>query len=174
MLLETPELRLRKTTTEDLAFVLKLEAIEENKRYIIPWDERKHQQTLEDRDCLHLMIESKKAGKTVGYVILHGVHNENDSIELVRLTIHDKEKGFGQQVLSLMKQWVFTEAKANRLWLDVKTNNARAMHVYEKQGFVLEGTLRECLKSKYGFESLNVMSVLKSEYEEEQKKKELL
>jgi RimJ/RimL family protein N-acetyltransferase len=55
-----------------------------------------------------------------------------------------------------------------RLWLDVKESNERARHVYESEGFLVEGILRECLKGEYGFESLVVMSILRDEYDDAQ------
>ena len=52
----------------------------------------------------------------------------------------------------------------HRLWLDVKVQNQRAQAIYKAAGFVVEGTLRECLKSEYGYESLMIMSILQQEY----------
>jgi hypothetical protein len=36
--------------------------------------------------------------------------------------------------------------------------------VYQSEGFVTEGVLRECIKAEAGFESLVVMSMLRAEY----------
>ncbi|MGR5970788.1 GNAT family N-acetyltransferase [Bacillus paranthracis] len=33
----------------------------------------------------------------------------------------------------MIKDWTFNKFKANRLWLDVKVNNTRAIHLYKKQ-----------------------------------------
>lgn len=78
--------------------------------------------------------------------------------------VTEKGKGYGKEALRLVKQLAFEELGAHRLWLDVKKQNVRARHVYESEGFVVEGVLRECLKAEAGFESLVVMSMLRDEY----------
>lgn len=158
-------INMRKTNKEDVAYVYDLEWNEENASFIIPWPKEKHMKALLDEDILHLIIEDKLEQKQVGYAILAGLTNPNQSLELMRITIGPKAKGYGKEAFKLIKDWSFNQFKANRLWLDVKVNNTRAINLYQKQGFKLEGTLRECLKSEQGYESLHVMSLLKNEYE---------
>lgn len=155
----------RHTELKDLDFVCSVEADDENIRFIIPWSKEKHEKALENTDILHLIIEDTKEKHPVGYMIIAGLENPNLSIELVRITIKDKGNGYGKESFKLIKNWVFTKCNANRLWLDVKVDNLRALHLYKKQGFVIEGTLRECIKNDKGFESLHIMSILKSEFE---------
>lgn len=114
---------------------------------------------MENTDVLH-----SKWNEPVGYIIIAGLENTNLSLEFVRITIGEKGRGYGKESFRLIKDWAFTKHNANRLWLDVKVNNMRAIHLYKKQGFVVEGTLRECLKNEKGFESLHIMSILKSEF----------
>jgi RimJ/RimL family protein N-acetyltransferase len=54
---------------------------------------------------------------------------------------------------------------AHRVWLDTFTWNERAQRAYAAAGFVWEGVLREALLKNGRFESLVVMSVLRSEWE---------
>ena len=103
-------------------------------------------------------------GKPVGFVLLEGVDAARGAVELRRIVIGPKGGGFGRQALRLLKQYVFDELGAHRLWLDVKDFNHRARAFYRSEGFVEEGTLRECVKSPRGYESLVVMSMLASEY----------
>lgn len=44
---------------------------------------------------------------------------------------------------------------------------SREQHLYESEGFVTEGILRECLKTDHGRESMVIMSMPKDEYLEE-------
>jgi len=162
LFLKSDILSLRKTELRDLDFVCSLESNEENAKFIIPWSKEKHEKAIENTDLLHLIVEDNHP---VGYIIIAGLENPNLSLELVRITIGKKGKGYGKESFRLIKNWVFTKHNANRLWLDVKVNNMRAFHLYKKQGFVVEGTLRECLKNEKGFESLHIMSILKSEFE---------
>lgn len=166
MSIESELLTLRKTELSDLDFICRLESEGENSKYIIPWSKEKHEKSLENTDILHLIVEDVNGNRPVGYIIIAGLENTNLSIELVRITIGDKGNGYGKESIRLIKDWAFMKHNVNRLWLDVKVNNLRAFNLYKKQGFVVEGTLRECLKNDKDFESLHIMSILKSEFEE--------
>lgn len=163
-MLKSANLIIRNTEKNDLDFVLRLESNEENKPFIIPWDKQKHESALTNKDMAHLIMENRATHQPVGYIILAGLQNPNQSIELIRIVVAEKGKGFGKEALRLMKKRVFEEWGAHRLWLDVKVNNIRARHVYESEGFIAEGVLRECLKNGGTFESLCIMSMLRSEY----------
>nr|WP_320750055.1 GNAT family protein [Bacillus thuringiensis] len=156
-------INLRKTVQDDMDYICDLESDTENSQFIIPWSKVKHLDSLTDDNILHLIIEGKNKNH-VGYIILAGLINPNQSLELMRITISSKGEGYGNEAFKLIKDWTFNEFKANRLWLDVKVNNTHAIHLYKKQGFTVEGTLRECLKSNNGYESLHMMSLLKREY----------
>ena len=93
-----------------------------------------------------------------------GLKNPNHKIELKRLIITDKGKGYGKETLRLIKSLTFGQLGAHRLWLDVRSNNPRAKHVYESEGFVVEGILRESVYSDGQYLSLSVMSVLENEF----------
>ena len=66
--------------------------------------------------------------------------------------------------LRVAKKVAFDDLGAHRLWLDVKTHNTRAKALYDSEGFVVEGLLRESVRTDSGFESLVVMSMLQSEF----------
>jgi RimJ/RimL family protein N-acetyltransferase len=63
----------------------------------------------------------------------------------------------------------FTQLKAHRFWLDVKALNTRAFKLYQGEGFVEEGRLRESVRvttdGADGYDSLIVMSLLDREYQ---------
>ncbi|GJM72900.1 hypothetical protein HMSSN036_51160 [Paenibacillus macerans] len=93
-----------------------------------------------------------------------GIESSNHNIELRRIVIVDKGKGYGKEALELVKTLVFTGLGAHRLWLDVKDFNLRAQHVYEAAGLQIEGKLRECVKAGDRYDSLFVMGMLDREY----------
>lgn len=98
--------------------------------------------------------------------MLFGVTSRNRTIELRRIVIVDKGAGIGRAALRGVKALAFGRLEAHRLWLDVKSNNQRARHLYESEGFLEEGVMRECLLEDDGFESLVLMSILRREHEE--------
>ena len=157
--------RLRRTREDDLDFVLDAEHREENRAFIVPWPRERHAAALRAEDLAHLVAAGAADGGRVGYVILAGLAGTGLSVELRRIVITEKGRGYGRAAARLVKRLAFEELGAHRLWLDVKEHNRRARRLYESEGFVAEGVLRECLRTEAGFESLVVMSVLWGEYE---------
>jgi len=159
-------IRLLRTCENDLDFVLSAEHSAENRSFVSVWMREQHLDAVTSEDVLHLIIENTADGSRVGYVILAGLADANQSIELRRIVVTEKGKGYGKEALRLVKKLAFEELKAHRLWLDVREHNVRARNLYESEGFVAEGVLRECIKGEVGFESLVLMSMLYGEYHE--------
>ena len=159
-------IRLRLTTPEDIPFVYELEHAPENSAFLIPWSKERHQEALTNPDIRHLIVEKTETGQPAGYAIIAGLTNSHDAIELMRITVATKGEGYGRSILREIKRWAFTEQRAHRLWLDVKETNEPARNLYLSEGFRIEGTLRDCLKTGDKYESLIVLSILSSEYEQ--------
>lgn len=161
---QSEHIRLRFTTEADLDFVLALEQDVENAPFIFHWSREQHRRGLLEENLAHLLIEANLENKKVGFILLAGLNDANYCFALQRIVIAEKGKGYGRQALQLIKQLVFETWKAHRLWLDVKEHNVRARHLYGSEGFVVEGTWRECLRVGETFESLVIMSILSHEY----------
>ncbi len=157
--------RLIATQPGDLLRVVEWEREAGTVEFIIPWKVERHAAALQNADIDHLMVATD-AG-TVGFVILAGLRDPNESVEFRRIVIAEKGRGrgHGRAAVRAVIQRAFGELRAHRLWLDVKVNNLRARRLYESEGFRYEGILRECLKGPRGFESLALMSLLSSEWE---------
>jgi len=166
ILIENDHIQIQYTEPQDISFVVQAETEQENAQYIGQWSFEEHKNALDDVDILHLLIKNR-AGESVGYIILKGMTNSNDSIEFMRIVITEKGYGYGASALSLIKKWCFEARHAHRLWLDVQEDNTRAQHVYKSQGFKREGLLRECMKVGDNYKSLVVMAMLAQEYKKE-------
>ena len=97
-------------------------------------------------------------------MILFGLSNPNKVLEFRRITINEKGLGFGREAIRLLKQLCFELFHFHRLWLDVYDDNERAINLYESEGFVKEGILRENIKSESGYRSQRIYSMLENEY----------
>ncbi|MBY0756495.1 GNAT family N-acetyltransferase [Clostridium sardiniense] len=161
---ESENIILRKTKVEDLEFVINAEQQKENAQYIGQWTKDQHINSLVNKDILHIIIEESATQKPIGYLIISGIENKNNSIEFRRFVICEKGKGFGKETLKLVKSLAFNDLKANRVWLDVRVKNIRAQNIYKSEGFKEDGVLRECIFYNNKYESLIVMSILKNEY----------
>jgi ribosomal protein S18 acetylase RimI-like enzyme len=152
--------RLRPTTEDDLDFVLATERTEENIPFVGQWPRHQHREVLSNDDVAHLVVETASDGRRVGYLILTGLAGADRSVKLQRITIAEKSKGFGRDALRLVKELVFGQFGAHRLWLDVRDSNERARRLYESEGFVFEGTLRESSRVGDQIVRLQVLSIL--------------
>ena len=156
--------RLRPTMQSDLDFVLSLEQDPENLPFITPWERTQHEAAIRFPDFRHFIVEGGSGLDAVGFVILIGCRSQNQSLELKRMVIQSKGEGYGRAALRVVKKVAFDDLGAHRLWLDVKKRNARAKALYDGEGFVQEGVLREAVRVQGGFESMIVMSMLAAEY----------
>ncbi len=160
----TARVRLRPTMTSDMDFVLSLELDPENLPFITPWASTQHEAAIRFPDFRHFILEAGPALEAAGFLILIGCRSQNQSIELKRMVVQCKGNGSGRAALRAAKKIVFDDLHAHRFWLDVKSRNTRARALYDSEGFVAEGTLRDAVKQADGFESLHVMSMLRSEF----------
>jgi len=163
---QSVRVRLRPTMQSDLDFVLSLERDPENLPYITPWERIQHEAAIRFPDFRHFIVEAGPGLDAGGFLILVGCRNPHQSIELKRMVVRDKNQGFGRAALRVAKKIGFDDLGAHRFWLDVKKRNTRAKALYDSEGFVFEGELREAVRVADGHDSLVVMSLLRREFAE--------
>lgn len=159
----TDDIEIRDTTEGDLDFVLSVERHPENAPTVSSSPREVHLSWIADPDARHVTLWHAVHGR-IGFLVLRGLRSPNDSVELQRIVVHEKGKGYGAQAMCWAKTFVFDELGAHRLWLDVSPFNERGRRLYRSQGFVEEGTLRECQKWGGKYESLILMSILDREH----------
>jgi diamine N-acetyltransferase len=157
--------RLRPTMQSDIEYVLSLEHDRANLPFITPWERTQHEAAIRFPDFRHFVIEGGPGLDAVGFLILIGCRSQHHSLELKRMVIQTKRMGYGRAALRIAKKTAFDDLGAHRFWLDVKSRNAVAKSLYDGEGFVQEGVLRESVKVQDGFDSLIVMSMLHAEFE---------
>ncbi len=158
----TARLRLRATGPGDLDYVLGAEQHPDNREWLLAWSPAQHRAALADPALRHLLAEA--AGAPVGFAILAGLDSPHRSIECRRVVVTEKGRGLGRALLREVMALAFGELGAHRLWLDTQTRNARALALYESEGFRREGVLRECWRENDAWQSLVVLSLLEGEY----------
>ena len=149
----------------DLDYVITVENDAQNLPFITPWERTQHEGAVRFPDFRHFIIEAGPEYERTGFVTLQGCRNPHRSVELKRLVLQTKGQGLGRACVRLLKQMAFRDLGAHRFWLDVKTLNPRAQVLYESEGFVVEGRLRESVRAGDGYDSLIVMSMLDREYQ---------
>lgn len=137
--------RLRRTESADLDWVLEAEGAPENRPYVTQWMRREHESALDHPDISHRIVETVADRRPVGYVILAGLSSAGEAVELRRMVITDKGRGYGRDTLRLIKTIALDDLGTRRLWLDVRTNNPKAKRLYETEGFVEESRTEDGL-----------------------------
>lgn len=80
-------------------------------------------------------------------------------------------RGYGTDALAALCDFGFGELRLERIWLDVFTDNARAIRSYEKAGFSAEGTLRHAFYRSGRFVDVLRMAILRSDWERQSRPK---
>ena len=160
--------RLRPTMLSDLDFVTSVETDTQNLPFITPWERTQHEGAVRFPDFRHFIVEAGSGYPSAGFVILQGCRNPHGSVELKRVVLQQKGQGLGRECVRQLKRMAFRDLRAHRFWLDVKQLNTRALALYQSEGFVEEGRLRESVRVTIngadGYDSLIVMSMLDREY----------
>ncbi|WOC39948.1 GNAT family N-acetyltransferase [Polaribacter sp. HL-MS24] len=131
---QTEKILIKKTDFKDLNKIITFE--KENSQFVQQYDIAEHKEILEN-EC-HLSIFKKGNNKLIGHIILNGISDHKKSIEFRRIVISEKGFGYGKDSIELIKKICFEKYNANRIWLDVYSDNKRAIQLYESLGFLKE------------------------------------
>lgn len=167
ILYEGPRLRLRRADLTDLDYILELEYRAENVKYIVPFDKLFHTKVLEGHveESMDVLAEEIATGERVGYFLINGLKTEAKEIEWTHVVVDKKGCGYGHEAMKLLKAWSFDVLGFHRAWLDCKDYNARALHLYETEGMLREGLIRETIVTNGRYENLVILGMLAREYQ---------
>lgn len=172
MAADSPAIDVRRAAPEDLDFIMSLEADPSIARFVTAWSRERHLQAIASSDERQFVFTDAGAERRCGFLLFVGLDNPHRSIELRRIVAEPRGRGFGRAALRWSKRWAFDDRCAHRLWLDVKPDNTIGRALYASEGFIEEGTLRECIAGPDGYESAVVMALLEHEHREREKKRE--
>ena len=131
---QTDKISIKRTDFKDLNKIMDFE--KENSQFIQQYNIAEHKEILES-EC-HLSIFELENNRLIGHIILNGISDQKKSIEFRRIVISEKGLGYGKDSIKLIKKICFEKYKADRIWLDVYSENKRAIKLYESQGFLKE------------------------------------
>ena len=77
----------------------------------------------------------------------------------------DRGRGLGTDMLRALLAFGFGMLRLERIWLDVYDMNPGARRVYERVGFVLEGTLRRAVFREGQYRDVHRMAILADEWQ---------
>jgi len=106
----------------------------EDRAYLLPWSRANFLDALHSGYQAQMLVAQ---GQVLGYfVAMQGV----DEVHLLNITVAPEFQGQGWARLLLEALAIWSRGVgAQWLWLEVRVGNARAIHVYEAQGFARVG-----------------------------------
>ncbi|MFC7401628.1 GNAT family N-acetyltransferase [Citricoccus sp. GCM10030269] len=120
-------------------------------------------------DRIVWVIEDIATGEVVGESVLHELDSGNLSCGFRIWISGARDRGLGSESVELTLRHAFEEQGLHRVGLEVYAFNPRARRVYEKAGFVLEGTLRQALLFDGEWIDAHVMGILAHEWRARQR-----
>jgi len=130
-------------------------------------DERWFDQYCGQRDrAVRLAIVTPDGDEFIGCVNLTNIHPINRSAEFSIMigTEQHRGKGIGELATKQMLRHGFDDLNLARIYLYAVSYNTRAIELYRRIGFQMEGTLRAALFKNGRFEDEVLMSMLRDEY----------
>ncbi len=112
-------------------------------------------------------IELIQSKKLIGLSFLKNINNIHSNAEFAIYIgdIDSRGKGFSKEATIKTLEFAFFSLGLNRVFLKVLKRNNIAIKLYEKLGFIIEGTLRESTFKNNCFEDELMMGILKNEFE---------
>ncbi|MCD6550708.1 GNAT family protein [Thermotoga sp.] len=169
--------RLREYRKEDIDKALEYINDPEVKKYLIPGipfplrreDEEKWYQNLDgfSTKSYSFAIETLSTREYIGGCGINNIDWKNSIAEVgIFLGRPYWNKGYGTDAMKVLVRFIFNEMNINKIKLGVYSFNKRAMRVYEKVGFKVEGVLREELYREGKYHDVYVMGILRREWKD--------
>lgn len=167
--------RLRALTRADLPQLIGWRNDPEVKAFLIGWsfpvaletEQSWFEGTLQDKSTQRLAIEVLADGHYIGNIGLYDIDWLNRKAEY-GILIGDKAawgRGFGLDASKALLAYAFGELNLHRISLRVLTQHVRALRLYEKLGFRIEGRLREDIYRGGAYQDTLIMGMLASEFD---------
>lgn len=172
-MLEGEKVRLRLLEEDDLPLRVKwvnTPEIRQNLMFDYPISlaktRRWFQNSLLDASRVHFSILDAENGKVIGMTGLLDIDHRHRRAQFY-VTIGEMEywgRGIADEVIRIVLQYGFVEMNLNKIYLYTLDGNARARSVYERNGFVEEGILRQHHFCVGRFQDLHHYSILREEW----------
>ena len=113
------------------------------------------------------IVEHDKPDEILGMISLLNINyvNRTGQLHIMIGRSENREKGMGTFAVNAMLKHAFNHLNLHRVELDVLENNDRAIHLYKKCGFAVEGVKRESNYKNGRYLNVVIMGILKSEWD---------
>jgi diamine N-acetyltransferase len=117
-------------------------------------------EALSRRTEINLIIE--RGGETVGTIALTSIDYRNRKCEMGRVFVQEdaRKDGVGFESCALLLKYAFKHLNMHKVCLEVFADNAAAVTLYEKLGFVKVGTMKRHIYKAGVFKDVIVMEII--------------
>ncbi len=164
---------LRPTEKEDIDYLLSLMKNPEIMDYWFsePYINReKYTASFEERqkdDSLRQFI-AYAGDERIGYTNLHQINpRHRTAVFAIMLDPDNQGKGYAEDVVRRVVDYGFCQLNLNKITLDVVDFNEKAVYIYEKVGFEVEGKKEQQYFIKGTYHNSLAMGLLRDRYESE-------
>jgi len=95
----------------------------------------------EKGQCFWIVVNGRKIGQ-INYNKID-LKNKKVELDIIIGAKEDMGKGYGSDSLKTLIKHIFENFDVNKIWIEARANNPRAIRAYKKVGFKKEGLLRE-------------------------------
>ena len=125
---------IRRARIADADFMQSVELDADNSPWVANWSLGWRITKFGDEDFLQTVIE-KTDGTPIGILIFRGMQTIQDKLELKRIALIEKGKGYGKEAIYLAQRLAFDVFETPYLYLGTKDTNIRAQSIYKATGF---------------------------------------
>lgn len=126
------------TRHDEIPAITTMESDEDAAEFVTQLSAERHGRDLRDPDIVYKSIYGEDRA-LIGFIILV-LDPDPSSVELRRIVVTTKGRGYGQRAMALTECVCRDEIGRHRIWLDVFEFNTRAQRVYERCGYRQFGT----------------------------------
>lgn len=116
----------------------------------------------QDKNQVLFSIVENEHGYLIGSCSLRHINWIHSNAEL-QIRIGEKEfhgRGYGAEAITLLLQHGFNDLHLQRIYLEVFSNNTRAISAYEKAGFITEGVKKKAAYINGVFIDILLMAII--------------
>jgi RimJ/RimL family protein N-acetyltransferase len=118
-------------TQDDIPEIMRIERLPGYDAVVGRFEASEHAAEFASPDACYFGL--RDGPRLAGFVIMQQIREP--TVLLRRIAVGEPERGIGGRLVRGVMDWTFETTAAEALKLDVHVDNARAKHVYEREGF---------------------------------------
>lgn len=136
----TQQTVLRRASAADIPAIMEIERQPGFDQLVGRWNAEQHLQNISRPGYLYLVHDGME-NAPIAFAALSGMGDAKGEVLINRLIVRTPGMGTGKTVLREIMAVAFNGAPTSKLWLRVRPENERALHLYQTHGFAVEQKL---------------------------------